>query len=360
MLKRAVLIGLTVFSFVSCHNKLEILAPYKESVVVYGLLNQGATAHYLRIQRVFLGEGNALVMAQNQDSVYFKPGDLKVTLQRIKNGAQVPVDNTGSIMEIVLTEDYIQIQTGVFNPNQLLYKTKHTLYEDSQYKLIIHNNKSGKEFTSQCALIGDFKSQLTYGSQYSVLTSNPGTQIQTVNIVPNGNGSVVCRFGSPVNAAVCGLKLRFFYTEFGNSGSGTPKSVDIDLGYQYIASFGGGQTITLDYSGGSMKNRLVDAIGIDPAVNHRTADSVHFLLNAGGYDVSLYNQVNSSTSLSQDKPNYSNITDGVGIFSSRKEYVLVKHLSTTPNGCIYTLANDPITCPLRFLGTTGALGTNCP
>jgi hypothetical protein len=62
---------------VSCHNKLEVLAPYKESVSVYGLLNQDDTVNYIRIGRVYLGEGNAVQMAAVQDSVWFKPGELK-------------------------------------------------------------------------------------------------------------------------------------------------------------------------------------------------------------------------------------------------------------------------------------------
>src|ERR1035437_2806405 len=176
MFKKVVFIVFISLLLLRCSNKLEILAPYKESVAVYGLLNQNDTAQYIRVQRVFLGEGNAMSMAQNPDSCYYKPGDLKVTLQRIKNGSQISVDNPAtSVMEIVLTEAYIQTQAGVFNSNQLLYKTKHALYDDSQYKLAIHSNKTGKDFSSSnVGLIGDFSTTtcLAYGQEGSVLTQN--------------------------------------------------------------------------------------------------------------------------------------------------------------------------------------------
>ena len=108
MFKRTLLLTVVSLLMLRCSNKLEILAPYKESVAVYGLINQNDTAQYIRVQRVFLGEGNALTMAQNPDSCYYKAGELKVSLQRIKGGAQVGVDNTGSVpsgpLEIVLVQ----------------------------------------------------------------------------------------------------------------------------------------------------------------------------------------------------------------------------------------------------------------
>ncbi len=353
MLKKAVFIGLIALSFASCHNKLDILAPYKESVAVYGLLNQDDTVQYVRIQRVFLGEGNAMVMAQNQDSVYFKPNELKVTLLRFKNGAQISVDVPATTaMEIVLTETSNQVDPGVFNTEQLLYKTNHKLFDDSQYQLMIHSNKSGKDFSSNTAisLIGDFKSQLTYGgSQQSILVSNPLTVIQSINIIPSGNnGNVYCKFGSPINSGVCGVTLRFFYSEYYFAGPSASKYVDFPLGTQYTKQTLGGELVDLSYLGNGMINNIANEIHVDANIDHRIADSVHFMMNAAGFDVSLYNQVNNTTTLSQDKPSYGNIKDGVGVFSSRRQYNLVKKLKTAP--CLDRLSKDKITCPLRFYG----------
>ena len=357
MLKRLIFVGIIVLPFVSCHNKLDILASYKESVAVYGLLNQDDTAQYIRIQRVFLGEGNALIMAQNQDSVYFKPNELKVTLQRFKNGAQVSVDvPASSAMEIVLTETTNQLQPGVFNINQLLYKTNHKLFDDSQYKLVVHSNKSGKEFTSTTAigLIGDFKSQLTFGgTQQSILVPNPTGSILQKNIVPSGvNGNVFCKFGSPVNSGVCGLTLRFYYTEYYFSGPSVAKYEDFPLGIQYTTQTQGAEEIDLSYLGDGMMQNIANAIHIDANIDHRIADSVHFILNAAGFDVSLYNQVNNTTTLSQDKPSYGNIKDAVGVFSSRREFALVKKINGTG---LDRLSKDKLTCLLRFYGFGGTL-----
>ncbi|MBK8876748.1 MAG: hypothetical protein IPN13_23830 [Bacteroidetes bacterium] len=41
--------------FSACDNDIDLLAPYKEIGVVYGLINPKDTVQYVRIQRAFLG-----------------------------------------------------------------------------------------------------------------------------------------------------------------------------------------------------------------------------------------------------------------------------------------------------------------
>lgn len=348
MLKRVIFIALTVGIFVSCHNTLDILAPYKESVSVYGLLDQDASVQYVRVQRVFLGEGNAFTMAQNPDSSWYKPGELKVSIQRIKNGIPVSVDAPAtSNMEIVLTETFVTTDVGVFNSNQLLYTTNHAIFDDgSQYKLLIHNNRTGADFSSNAvSLVRDFSTRLIYGQQGSQMT----TAYSPVNFVPQG--TVRCKYASPPNTGVCGLKMRFFYTEFPNVGTvPVSKATDFDLGIQYTNTQSGGEEIDLSFSGDGMLFRIVDRVGIDANINHRTVDSIHFLLNGAGFDLALYNQVTTTTTMSQEKPSYSNINGGVGVFSSRREYKLRKRLH---NDAVDRVASDNISCPLRFYGAGG-------
>ncbi len=349
MFKKAIY-SLFVFAFfASCHDKLEILAPYKESVAVYGLLNQDDTVQYVRVQRVFLGAGNAFTMAQDMDSTYYKPNELKVSLQRIKNGVPVSVDNPASAaMEIVLTETYITLDSGIFNKNQLLYKTNHPIYDDSQYKLVIHNNKSGADFSSKnVSLVGDFATRLTYGQAQSVLTPS----YAFINIVPSFGGVVVCKYGSPYNTGVCGLRLRFYYTEYPNAGPAVSKYKDMELGIQYTNGSGGGEEMDLSFSGDGMINDITTAVGISSGIQHRTTDSIHFMLNAAGPDLALYNQVSTTTTLSQDKPYFTNMNPGgIGIFSTRREYVLRKRMTAQ---CLDQIASNHVSCPLRFFGSAG-------
>ncbi len=361
MMKKVIFILFVFALFAGCSNKLSLLAPYKEMVSVYGLLDQSDTTHYIRVQRVFLGEGNSYTFAQNQDSIYFKAGELKVTLERWKDGSQISVDNPAtSTKEIVLTESLITTASGIFNVNERIYKTNHPLYANDStavYKLIIHNNKTGKDFTAQTGLIGTF--QLISGSGGPVNYLEKGYPVATfpMNIVPRGNGNnVTCIYNSPANAGVCSLDMRVFYTD-NNGGTNAQKTQDISLGTYYPQASAnptlGGSTEDFTYQGNSLLSDLAAVIPLPPTPSTtRTLNYIQFVLSAGGKDIALYNQVNASTSLSQNKANYSNINGGVGVFSSRHQILLLRNIS---NAAIDTISRNTQTCKLRFLDHSGLL-----
>jgi hypothetical protein len=354
MIKNIFFIAFVFTLFGGCSNKLSLLAPYKESVSVYGLLNQDDSIQYIRIERVFLGEQNAYTMAQNQDSVYFKLGDIKVTLQRWKNDVQVSVDNPAtSLKEIVLTDTLLQADAGIFNQNERVYKTKHKLYNDSEYRLIIHNNKSGKEFTSQTSLIGSFQLLISTNGSLNALNPNyPATF--SLNITPSGNGVIDCFYGSPANSGVCGLIMRLNYTE-NNGGNTSQKYVDVDLGTNYPLQTAGGENQEFKPSGNAVLTNLAYLLPVNSSAT-RTIRGVDFLLTAGGQALALYNQVNASTSLSQSKANYTNISGGIGVFSCRNELVMKRKV--TPQS-VDTISASSITCKLRFVDEHGSLSI-CP
>lgn len=58
--------------FYGCNNELDIIDDYRETPVIYGLLNLSDSIQYVRVQKAYLGEGNALLMAQYSDSIYYR------------------------------------------------------------------------------------------------------------------------------------------------------------------------------------------------------------------------------------------------------------------------------------------------
>src|SRR5438128_1304133 len=72
--------------FYSCEEDVKVEGPYKETTIVYGVLKPDTNIQVIRINKSFMGEGNSLVMAQVRDSVNYKPGELDVTLQKMKKG----------------------------------------------------------------------------------------------------------------------------------------------------------------------------------------------------------------------------------------------------------------------------------
>ena len=143
--------------------------------------------------------------------------------------------------------------------------------------------------------------------------------------------------------------MRLFYTE--NNGGSTSKYVDLGLGTYYPITTFGGEQQQFDYIGTSLLGYLSVSIPVNPNVE-RSADSIEFILTAGGRDLALYNQVNTTTSLSQSKPNYSNISGGTGVFSSCYQLSLKRMLNEP---CLDTISSNSLTCKLRFLNFSNAL-----
>ena len=58
-------LGLVVLN--SCNEKVKLVGNFQETAVVYGLLDQADSLHYIKINRAFIGPGNALEIAQIPD-----------------------------------------------------------------------------------------------------------------------------------------------------------------------------------------------------------------------------------------------------------------------------------------------------
>ena len=65
--------------FTSCSEKVDLIGNFQETAVVYGLLDQADTLHYIKITRAFIGPGSAVDIAQIDDSSYFNQVDATVT-----------------------------------------------------------------------------------------------------------------------------------------------------------------------------------------------------------------------------------------------------------------------------------------
>ncbi|MCK4361265.1 MAG: hypothetical protein KAV70_05930, partial [Bacteroidales bacterium] len=70
--------------FSACETDVDIIADYEDVTVVYGLLNQDSIT-YLKINKAFLGEGNALIMAKVEDSSNYT-GMLDVKIEEWASG----------------------------------------------------------------------------------------------------------------------------------------------------------------------------------------------------------------------------------------------------------------------------------
>lgn len=310
--------------FPACETDFEINAPWKDITIVYGLLNQQDTVHYIKINKAFLGDTNALVMALIPDSSQYDTSEIKVTIQQTKDGDSV---TTYTLYPIFITNK----EEGVFyNTPQIVYQfTEPNLDEDSDYKLTITNKKTGKIVTATTPIIDE---GVWCFNTECIPSAFPGMKIGFYNTVNNSYQSLVVKWKSVEDGRRYQLTIRFKYDEKNtDTGVITPKSVDwifsADSRVDYLK---GNISISRDVNGEEFYKFLASRIPdndtpIPPPSNvERFNVTLDFIIDVAGEEFNTYMEVNEpSTGIVQEKPEYSNIKndktgeDEIGIFSCR-------------------------------------------
>ncbi|MEO6883148.1 MAG: hypothetical protein ABI199_03885 [Bacteroidia bacterium] len=295
----------------SCSNDVKLLAPYKETTVVYGLLNQSLDTNYIRIEKGYLGNGNALTMAQVADSINYPANQLTVTLTASNT-------SLGTSTTYTLTPtNSIQKNTGTFAaPAQTLYQMPVKLDSSNQYNLTIINNKTGHTVTSQTNLVNGF----------TLLSPSSGT---TTIALTNNVYPYRTKWLTAANGRVYQLSIRFYYSEKNiSSGVTTQKYVDWSFASQTSQDLIGGEPMETDFFANSFFQYLGNVIPVNSNVQ-RTAGAFVFNFTVGSDDFNTYLEVTApSLGINQAKPTFSDLTNGLGLFTSRYTTSISVELTT--------------------------------
>lgn len=91
--------GICLASMVgSCTNEIELEAPGEETVVAYGLLDARDTAHYIRVERAFRTQGaDATALAQQPATLYFD--EVSVSLENQQTGQRFLLERVDGTLE---------------------------------------------------------------------------------------------------------------------------------------------------------------------------------------------------------------------------------------------------------------------
>jgi hypothetical protein len=329
MIRKTLLVLSLIALFTSCDNDLKIIADWKDVPAVYGILNAQDSVHYIKLNKAFLGQGDVMMMAQEFDSLHYAVDQVGIRLLE-KEESDVPSQNgtnwqTRNTYELEPTNEFVRPE-GVFSsPTQTIYKTTAPLNKDFYYSVEVYRK-------SNDTIIAQTDRPIPILSPLSVI--NPNTFSPLV-ILPNSYVPKV-EWRSVSGGKMYELSMRFNYMEFPISGASDTLFKSIEINYPSIFSIDTDGGDYMDYPlsydqflGFIAANipedptvrRLV--VGFDPSqigsggvsIKHACLD---FSLSAAGEDLSTYLVLNeNSNSLVLDRPEYSNIENGVGILSSR-------------------------------------------
>lgn len=288
----------------SCNNNVDIFADGEEVTVVYGYLDVDADTNYLKITKSFTG--NAIEMAPDY---YSNNYDYKLDVRLVGKFANSP----NHVMEVILDT------TSVYKPydpeglfysgiNQVLYYTTEKLLENQEYQLVI-NRKDGEKITSKVKTICgstvrkpmlniNFESPYTNKIEWR---SNIFNQLAAYYEVV---GYFHYKQIDPGQTDTTYHVMKWFM------GSGTGEEMYNNSTLNMFVNY----TPTTFYSKLSADDNILNNTD---TYTKRFVDCFEIVVTSTGDELYNYILIQNSGSAIMDTPEYTNIENGVGIFSSR-------------------------------------------
>lgn len=335
-MKKILGLSALVFLFSMCSTEIELLDDWKETCVAYGLLDQTQPKQYVRIQKAFLGPNNAYDMAQQYDSINYIT-TLDVKIEQILNGTVV---NTFQLQP----DTFYNKQYGDFYaPMQVIYSfdTPSGLSDQYQYRLKIYNSSTGNTSDATTTLVEDFN-----------ITSPSVSAIGFTN--PNPDAAVEIKWQGSPSARIYQLGMYFNYLETDLNNVTTQKTTPIlTVGTleTTVQTANGTQSLKLPIQ--SFYRFVAQSVPDDNNVISREAVNVDFIVYGAGSELKDYIELNGATTgIAQERPSYTNINNGLGVFSSRTFSSRTYGVSAATDD---SLSYGQFTCHLKFKDRNGVV-----
>ena len=306
----------------SCETDFDVNANWKDVTIVYGLIDPNNEDQLIKINKAYLGQGDAIQMASISDSTNYDPSNLIVKIHRVRE----QVFNTyDTLSTVVLTDTVLDKDDGLFSTDDNIiytFKKPSSFYNtNSIYVLEILNLSSGQKVTSETEIINSF----------SFESLNPSFEWGLYN-------------GELADS----LRFRTKNIEWQNSNNGVIYQLDILINYLengIVNSLSWTQPL-VEYSSGNMSLKIKGDQFFQFLENNLDNNTTKQFLNLdlvmtiGAQDLKTYIDVNQPFSgIVQERPVFSNIDNGVGLFSSRYTYDDIKGIELT-NSTLNYMIND--------------------
>ncbi len=320
------ILGLLLFiSLLSaCSNELIVTDKWKDISIVWGILSKSDTAHYIRVEKAFLDPNtSAHDIARIPDSLYYD--DAVVTLKRVNSGQVFTLERINGDLEGYPREtgDFAEI------PNYL-YKIKANvinLVVGEKYEFSLQKSDQSAPVVAQTIIL----------AKPTLRTPSPGSSL------PFKSGSnYKFDWTDVTDAGIYDLKLQFNYVESDSTGNPfVPKTFEwniesgIDVSDFTINGADFFSAVKANVEEDFDAKRIFKDIDIDVWCGGKELKDFLKIANA-----------NSGLTSTQDVPVYTNLSDGLGIFTSRN-VSYNNGFSLTPQA-LDSLKNGSITGNLNF------------
>ena len=294
----------------SCETDVDLRAPYDDTPIIFGVLDQTVDTQFIKINRSFIGEGNNFKYAAIADCTIFKSVVGTVN------------EDGGAGRVFPLKELYVKnIDDGIFyEDSQKVYyfitnSELEPLDENASYGLNISIDEGRKDVYSETSLVSDFsiaKSGLR--KEMNFVEINASTNVKKYNTL------TPIKLNSPGRNLMFTSSLRFHYDEIDVAGNTSNRFVDVPMGTR-SADFQGAEVV-FPLDGKFLFEKIesddhIKSTSLDD-ISKRVIRNIEFYISVANTNLKTYIDLNEPLNgIVQDRPTYTNIEGGRGIFSSR-------------------------------------------
>lgn len=318
------LLALVVGFLTACSTDVDVNAPWKEQTIVTCLVDPNQAVHYIRIHKAYLDPNrNALVVAAIRDSLYHDPSRTKVWIEIWKNGvlrdslACTPMDSV------------LNGGGGIFPDTLRLYRFSSPLVgglprldSSAEHRLRILT-PAGQSLSASLFPIGRNNSL-------------PGGLPPGGNLPPNfgglnwsANQGHQVAFTLPANTSRYNFSIRAYYDEWcaDSVPPGPPPHPDTPglrlRSIEWPITTNGlnpGLGLITRVFGKNLFSLLNASLAKEPRTHRRLRGTLfHFYWLDEPFGTYL-EVTNSSPSMSDVKPTFTNVTNGLGLFAGRRAW----------------------------------------
>lgn len=322
---------LACFLIYSCSTDFELNAPRDESPVIFGLLDASQDTQIVKITKTFLGDGDLEDMAAVRDSFEYE--------QKL-DAFIIRQDNQDTIFLDTLT--LFNKEEGVFfNEANTYYYTTENISAETRYELVVKApNKTARASTVTVSPVNLISPRIT--SLHSLVSGNSA---------PWRFRERTVEWKASENLKFAEASMLFYYEEHYTDGSKQLKIYEYFIGSKKFTSIAGGETASITWNAENFFKALGRDLTNPANLVKRTFyefnanfSTIRYKLTLVGEELYTYLILEEpSTGIVQERPKYSNVSNGLGIFSSRFSQVTESMSLNTatkeallPNGVSYT------------------------
>ena len=308
------LLALVAFGFVtdSCTNDFILTSPWKEIPVVYAILNPRDDNHYIRVEKAFLDpETNALLVAKIADSLYYRPDEVSVFLQKIGESTLYSLSRVDGNLE------GLKRDTGIFadTPNWL-YKIKNSdlpggLRDEASYRLIIKRSNGKPDITAETKI----------PKKFLIVAPSLSNTPRIINFLTDNTTNF--RWTHDDNSVLFNITLKMPYREQLPNGTVVVRDTFIwRVATNVLATLNGNGNTLYSVSGPEFFDQLAAHIKT-PTDDGRArifGATIEVKVEGGGKEIREYqlaSEANSGLTGAEIVQTYTNMSEGFGIFTAK-------------------------------------------